>query len=125
LLLDVASGAGRRAAGARPARASPRLVGSRAASEEGLKEIGERVRVSEHLAHLVFGHRAEAAALGAAAAVVDVPAAALARIESLPAGGAGLLVLPPVGAELVVFLALVGVAEDFVRFGDALERVLR
>src|SRR6188474_203143 len=44
LLFDVASGAGRRAGAARPSRTSPRLLRTRAAAKEGLKEIGERVR---------------------------------------------------------------------------------
>src|SRR5262249_18000663 len=71
-------------------------------------------------------HRAVAAARSAD---VDVPSAAakLTRIESRSAvAGArparpGLLVHPPVRAELVVLAALVGVAEHLVRLVDFLE----
>src|SRR5688572_31450077 len=71
LVFDVASLArGPRA----PARAPAGIV-SRAAggtAEERVEEIGERIAVTEHLAHFLFGHRAEAAAL-TSAADVDVP----------------------------------------------------
>src|SRR5581483_6247745 len=123
LVLHIASGARRRAAAPR-AGAPSRLARRTRAAEERLEEIRERVRVAEHLPHLVFGHRAEAAA---AAARVDVPAAAgeLARIEAAeaagPGRGAGLLVCAPVGAELVVLAALLRIAEDFVRLVDLFE----
>src|SRR5581483_9650975 len=72
-----------------------------------------------------FRHRAEAA-LRAARSKVDVPAAAAAeRIGACRAPGAGLLVHPPVGAELVVLLALFGIPEDLVRLVDFLELRLR
>src|SRR5205085_9621151 len=87
---------------------------------EGLKEIREGIALPEHLVHLFFAHRTEAGAL--APAVVDVVAATrLPRIEALT----GLLVLPPVRPELVVLLALGGIAEDFIRFVDLLEASLR
>ena len=72
---------------------------------------------AEHLVHFFLGHRAAAAL---AAAEIDVPAA-LAGIESGAALRARLLVLPPVGAELVVLLALLGIAEDLVGLVDLLE----
>src|SRR6185295_6704382 len=107
-LFDVAAGTAGARAARRPAAAS-RLFGLPAAAEEGFEEIGEGMRFAEHLAHLVFGHRAEAAlAAGAArsaAAEVDVPAAArLTRVEPAWAlTGAGSFVRLPVGAQLVVF----------------------
>src|SRR6185436_13138229 len=116
LLLDVAAGAGARARTALAASRSARARTS--AAEEGLEEVGERVLAPEHLVHFFLRHRAVAAA-AAATAEIDVPAArALARIEAL---ARGLLVLPPVRAELVVLLALVGVAEDLVGLVDLLE----
>src|SRR5207249_11737247 len=80
-LLHVAPGAG----AARPAGPPPSTLAG--AAKEGLEEIGKRVLVAEHLAHLVFGHRPEAAALRApAAAELHVPAAELRRIEPGAAG---------------------------------------
>src|SRR6266540_937267 len=119
LLLHVAPGVG--APAGATARARPGFLTGPAAAEERLKEIGERVRIAEHLAHLVFGHRAETAALRrAAAAEMDVPSRArLARIESRTRSS--LLVHAPVGTELVVLLALLGIAEHFVRFVELFE----
>src|SRR5687767_6668348 len=98
LMLDVAS--------LTLPRSSPRGARSFAA-EEGGEEVGEGVRITEHLLHFLLRHRAEAAARTRAAArptCVDVP---------LPAGKwvgfatcLGLLVGAPIGAELVVFLPL-------------------
>src|SRR6185369_17911200 len=98
--------------------AAARLLATEpAAAEEGLEEIREGVLAPEHLVHLFLRHRAIAGR--AAAAEVRVPRARLARIESL--ARAGLFVGTPVGAELVVFLALGGIAEHFVRLGEILE----
>src|SRR5205823_10629597 len=117
LLLDVAPDTRRAAA----TTAAARLFGADAATKEGVEEIGERIGVAEDFVHLVFGHRPEAAALRAAAAEMDVPSA-LARVE---AGGAAwrarLFVHPPVGAELIVLLALRRIAEDLVGHVDLLE----
>jgi hypothetical protein len=82
-----------------------------------VEEVGEGIAVPEHLVHFFFGHRAEAAR---PAARVHVPCPAL-RPVGRPAGGAGLLVRPPVGAQLVVFLPFFGIAEDFVGLVDLLE----
>src|SRR5262249_36230512 len=119
LLFDVAAGA---RAAARPAGAASAAqilvdVHAAAAAEEGLGEIRYRVAAAgpaEHLAPFFFGHRAVAARAAAAAAEVHVPAAAGAR-ERVAALRAGLLVHPPVGAELVVLLPLLRIAEDLVR----------
>src|SRR5258708_5913358 len=112
LLLDVASGARCAAAAGAASAAAARRVSSEAAAEERVAEVGEGMLVAEHLAHLVFGHRAEAAALRSATEV-HVPAG-LIRIE--PAAlRPGLLVIPPYLAELVVLLALLRIAEHFVR----------
>src|SRR5206468_4214489 len=114
-LLHVAPGA----RAARPAAPPPRALAG--AAKERLEEVGKRVLVAEHLAHLIFGHRPEAAALRAAAAAeMHVPAAELRRIEP-GAAGAGLFVSPPVGAELVVLLPLCRVAQDLVGLVDFLE----
>ena len=95
-----------------------------AAREERMKEIGERILVAEQIAHLLRRHRAIAAlaAPAAAAAEIRVP---LGRDRIRPPGTAAgalrLLVHLPVRAQLVVFLALVGIADDLVRFVDLLE----
>jgi hypothetical protein len=55
---------------------------------------------------------------------MNVPSAAR-RFEAWTTGGAGLLVHPPVRAQLVVLLPLVRIAQDFVRLVDLLELALR
>src|SRR5262245_64959338 len=114
LVFDVASGA--RPAGASAAGARF-IAAETAAAEEGLEEVREGVLAPEHLVHLFLRHRAIAGL--AAAAEVRVPRARLTRIESL--ARAGLLIGTPVGAELVVLLALGGIAEHLVRLGQILE----
>src|SRR5262249_93994 len=126
LLLDVAAVMRlRRARRAAAAAARARLARRAGASEERLEEIGERVVVAEHLVHLFRRHRPVAAlAAGPAAAEMGVPPAAaeLTRIEAGAAGArARLFVGAPVGAQLVVLLALGRIAEDFVRLVDLLE----
>src|SRR4051812_40660575 len=104
-LFDVTAGA--RTSSAPTAR--PRLVrGGAAAAEERLEEIRERISAfaSEHLVQFFLRHGAVA---GAAAAEIDVPSAALPRIEAL--ARSRLLVGAPVRAKLVVLLALRGIAE--------------
>src|SRR6185369_11954942 len=68
-VLDIASRAGP-AASARSAR--PRRRAAPAAEERG-EEVGERIGVAEKVLHLLLCHRAEAAALRAAA-LASVPA---------------------------------------------------
>src|SRR5207245_3996346 len=75
----------------------------------------------EHLAHLFFGYRAEATTLAAAAPEVDVPGAACAGSGTWRGPRAGLLVHPPVGAQLVVLLPLGGIAKDLVGLVNLLE----
>ena len=86
-----------------------------------MEEIGEGILVAEQIAHLLGGHRA-IAALSAAGAAAKTP---LARIESTRRGAASralrLLVHLPVRSELIVFLALLAIADDFVGFVDLLE----
>ena len=93
-----------------------------AAGEKCVEEIGERIFVAEEVAHFFRRHGAIAALSAPSAAEVGVP---LAGIESSGAGSAAaalrLLVHLPVRAELVVFLALLGVADDLVRLVDFLE----
>src|SRR5206468_9607712 len=113
-LLHVASGAGT-ARSTAPAAACALAAG---AAKKRLEEVRERLLLAEHLAHLVFGHRAEPAALRSASA------AELTRVEPGTAG-ACLFVRPPVGAELVVLLSLGRVAEDLVRLVDFLEAGFR
>src|SRR5262245_4114172 len=121
LLLDIAPLA--RTALAAPTRPAPSgvVLAAHRAAEERLEEIGERVRVSEHLAHFVFGHRAEAALAAARPSCAPVELARVESLESGAAGGAGLLVGAPVRAELVVFLPFLGIAEHLVGFVDFLE----
>src|SRR5262245_18129660 len=118
LVFDVASGA--RPAGA-PAAGARLTSAKTATAEERLEEIREGVLAPEHLVHLFLRHRAIAGL--AAASEVRVPRARLTRIESL--ARAGLFVGTPVGAELVVLLALGGIAEHLVRLGQILEARLR
>src|SRR5687767_11933846 len=108
LVLDVA--ALRRTRRPSPAPAAfARLIAHRSA-EEGAEEIREGAFVAaEHLGDFLFAHRAEPGAWPA-------PLAA----ERTPAGTRGprplcLLVHPPVGAQLVVLLALDWVGQYFVR----------
>src|SRR5262249_26645780 len=82
---------------ARPRGAAPRprlLSAAQATAKERVEEVGEGIRVAEHLAHLFFGHRAKTAAAGPAA-VVDVPAR---RRTATGLSRAGLLVHAPVRA---------------------------
>jgi hypothetical protein len=120
-MLDVASLLAARRPAARPAAfARP----ARAAAEERLEEIRERILIAEEILHLLFGHRPVAAG---AATHVDGPGAALTRgvaeRRTRPRLSLllRLLVHPPVGAQLVVLFPLVGIAEHFVRFVDLLE----
>jgi hypothetical protein len=113
------------------ARALPHpAAGLRAAApaEERLEEVRERILGAEDLVHLFFRHRPVAAAR---AAHVDRPGAPLAaaaeraaakRRAARPAALLlGLLVHPPVRAQLVVLLPLLGIAEHLVRLVDLLE----
>src|SRR5262249_60842780 len=93
-LLDVASGARTRAPRAAPGATRPLVFGVHRAAKEGLKEVGERIAVSEHLLHLFFGHRAVAAA----GSLIERPGAAgeaLAALEAAAGRTACLLVHPP------------------------------
>src|SRR5262249_36205442 len=118
LLFDVAARAGTSAAAARrAARLARAETGAATAAEKRLKEIGERTSVAQHLPPFLFGHRAVAAACRLAA-VADVPSALLTAETGT---GRHVLVRTPVRAELVVLLALVRIAEHFVRFVDFLE----
>src|SRR5262245_51830682 len=111
-----------RASCARPAA----LASSGAtATKKRPEKVGERILIAEEIVHLFFGHRAVTAR-----AHVDRPGAALAaHVAERRAGtarpwslaGLRLLVHPPVRAELVVLLPLVGIAQDLVRFVDFLE----
>jgi len=92
--------------------------------EERMKEVRERILIAKQIPHLIRSD-CPVIALGAAAAApaeIHVP---LGRIESArpgtTAGALRLLVHLPVRAQLVIFLALVGVADDLVRFVDLLE----
>src|SRR4029079_2177225 len=115
------------AVGPGAAAASARLTA--AAAEEGLEEIRERVLAPEHLVHLFLRHRAVALAARSAAAEVDVPAAGAAAeltgVEAAALRRAVLFVGAPVGAELVVLLALRRIAEHFVGLVDLLEARFR
>src|SRR2546428_161188 len=99
-----------------------RFLRRRRATEERVEEVGEWIALAEHLAHLLFGHRPEATAL--AAAEVDVPFAAAREARSGARARTGLLVHAPVGAELIVFLALLRVAKDLVGLVELLESSL-
>ena len=101
---------------ARPWRGRPALRFGRAAAEERVEEVRERVLVAEDPPHLVFGHRPEAAL---AAADVHRPRAVAEGAR--PALLLRLLVLAPVGAQFVVLAALVRVAEHLVGLVDLLE----
>src|SRR5215467_3522258 len=104
LLLDVSSLP--RRTGPRTASARAGLLGAAAhPAEERVEEIGERIGVAEHLAHLLFRHRAKSAAASrsGAAAVIDVPAG---RRSTAGCAGTGLFIHAPVGAELVVLFSL-------------------
>src|ERR1700681_2412086 len=116
LLLDIAA----LLRGPRPpaTAAAARLVLGSGAAEERVAEVREWIGVAEQLAHFLFGHGADPAPWSAPEA--DVPGGILLTGRALTAG-AGLFVHPPVGAELVVFLALLRIAEHFVRFVDLLE----
>ena len=110
---------------ARSSAAARFAAAGASAAEERAEEIRERILVAEELVHLLFGHRP----VPARAAHIDVPGAALRPPESPNGEPPGpslalllrLLVHPPVRAELVVFLALVGIAEHLVRLVDLLE----
>src|SRR5262245_46093799 len=111
LVLHVAAGLR-----ARPRTPTPCLLPAGAAptAEEGAEEIGERaVLASEHVGDFVFGHRSEAAAAGRIG-----PLAAERATRRGLACALRLLVLPPVRPELVVFAALLGIAQDLVGFVD-------
>src|SRR4029453_17136885 len=74
--------------------------------------------VTEHLPHFLFGHGAEAAS--GTAPHVDAPTTSL-RSATRARSGTGLLVHPPVRAELIVLFPLLRVAQNFVRLVDVLE----
>src|SRR5204863_9118007 len=116
LVLDVAALPGAARAARPPAAA--RILALARPSEEGVEEIGERIGVAEHLAHLFRAHRAEAAA-ARRAAEIDVPR--VAALEPAARRAAGLLVHAPVGPELVVFFSLLRIAEHLVRLVHLLE----
>ena len=121
LLFDVP--AFPRSAGARAAPAPPGVFTHRArrAAEERVEEVREGVGIAKHVPHLFFAHRPEAAGPGTRSATeVDIPSAAL-RPGARTARRAGLFVHAPVGAKLVVFLPLGGIAQDLVRLVDLLE----
>src|ERR1041385_2927287 len=117
LVLDIAALA-RACAGATCPGAGGAFAAAESAAEEGGKEVGERILISQHLLHFFLRHRPEAAA-AARAAEIDVPLAPGKRIWS--AGAFGLFVRTPVRAKLVVLLALGGIAEDLVGLVDLLE----
>jgi hypothetical protein len=108
LVFDVASLSRR----PRP-RATSSLGTAEAAAEEGVEEVGERIGVTEQRLHLLGRHRAEASGR---------PTGSVApRRPGLRAAGTGLLVHPPVRAQLVVLASLLGIAEHFVGLVDLLE----
>src|SRR5688572_29502533 len=117
LVFDVAARTLAHAATATNSGGSAGTTAAHSAAEERREEIREGIGVAEQLLHLFLSHRAVAAA-PSAAADVDVEAAA-----EWPRAGlrARLLVHAPVGPELVVLLALLGIAEHFVGFVDFLE----
>src|SRR5687767_3786417 len=120
LVLDVAAGPLTGACTPRPAAGT--LEASAAApAKEGREEVRERAGVPEHLLHLFLGHRPVAAARRTADVDVPLPGERTAGAT----GGAGLFVLAPVRAQLVVLFPLGGVAEDFVGLVDLLELRLR
>src|SRR5260370_27838314 len=97
LVLDVTTLP--RAAAARAPRAGSGVVAC-CPSKERVKEIRERIGITESLPHFLGGHRAESAAR--LATTVHIPLAALGPGAPRPAPpGARLFVHPPVGARLV------------------------
>src|SRR5207253_5753934 len=110
-LADAPAAAARFPAGA--------LLAPHPAAEEGVEEIGEGVGIAEHLAHFFLGHRTEAAA--GRAAEVDVPATAGLSAEPLTSRRTALFVHAPVRPELVVLLALRGIAQHFIGLVDLFE----
>src|SRR5439155_14168207 len=112
LVFDVAA----LACAAAPApSAGPPFLRARATPEKRVEEIRERIGVAEPLLHFFFAHGAEPAAEG------DIPRAPrLAAARRGPARGS-LFVHPPVRAELVVLLPLLGIAEHLVGLVDLLE----
>src|ERR687895_644892 len=105
----------------------PRLPGSRplATAEEGLEEVGERGLIAEEVAQVlvaggaVLVAHAPRARIGEAAPLERLGPCAGCLLGALP-----LLVLPPARAELVVALALLGVAEHLVGLVELLEALL-
>src|SRR5262245_2365725 len=101
LVLDVTTRALSRA---RRSACATRPGPGRPSAEERCEEVGERVGIAEEFFHLLGRHGAEAAAAGA----TDIPAAC----EWIrPALRTSVFVHPPVGAELVVLLARLRIAQ--------------
>ena len=99
-----------------PGHPAPSATGGRhirLATEELLEEVAERRAVAEHPLELLGGHGPVAELIAAAEGV-----------RSRLAGPLPLLVLLPARTELVVLLALLGIAEDLVGLVDLLELVL-
>src|SRR6185436_20116367 len=55
---------------------------------------------------------------------MHIPSGREASRSALRSAAAGLFVHPPVGAQLVVLLPLIGIAKDFVRFVNFLDAIL-
>src|SRR5438445_300647 len=83
-------------------------------AKDRLETIGERILIPEEILELLLGHRS----ITTRPAHVHVPSTG--RWTWL-SGLLGLLVEPPVGAELVVLLALLRIAKDLVCLVDLLE----
>jgi hypothetical protein len=123
-MLDVTTLPGPRASRARAAAASPHLRLA-AAREERMEKVGEGIFVAEQVAHFFGRHSAVVTLSGAGRSAPTEHVSPLTRIESRRTGTAPralrLLVHLPVRSQLVVFPALVGVADHLVGFVDFLE----
>ncbi len=123
-MLDVTALAGPRAPRARAAAASPHL-GLAAAREERMEKVGEGIFIAEQIPHFFGRHGAVGALSAAGRSAATEHVSPLTGIESRRTGTAPgalrLLVHLPVRSQLVVFPALVGVADHLVGFVDFLE----
>ena len=116
-----ASAAGRRGAAREAAAAKERLeeVGEGAAAARGAEPAAGP---AEQVAQLLLGDRSEPAAPAAGRRPAE-PARTAAG-ERVPSRRPGPFVLLPVGAQFVVLLPRLGVAQHFVRLVDLLEALL-